>query len=1446
MACSTKQILIDNLVNNKIAFILKDGSIAVKNPSSAAIFLPKILNSIYAMIPGVQLSGNLATLVGNKIEIDDDVADEIDEAIDARNKANNNVDVLNDPIMADSLNLEVKWEEYTRGLSRMRYRLRGYVHSDRIALQQSKDPVERAIINKRIYDNQRKIDDITDAINSIKDNPTLSKIVKSAVRDLQLIENSKDSLRTYKEINSAIESLEFYENLGSIDNSLAIDMKLARDENGELTEEAKEAFDRYLVPLQQMALRTKAELELKKQELVKQSLFATNQFSELFDKETFDVENMLFGKNGLPDASIFDSWVMDITNGIFSSNGLMPQLMQIQLDQYVNMAKQYDVRLELDLEKYQKKAEKALERMKSKFPNINGNGWSLLFNHTESGLREDGIIHVFSREYTNRLERINSRYRYDLKKAEAIKEPSRREAAITAAENKRIKSLQDISEVVNVNLIPELIQEGIVEGQMTDTAKNYKKMLIGRLGSFFYEQFVEDAKRKIRNYNEQKEILIKELMNNEGVEEQDKLSDSALKEIRAFDAEYNPKSYSSIYSTLIAKADSKFYNNAYSKLMQDQDIMNFYKVLYKNQQLIYDLLPPDKREKLGSFSLMSARSAFYEIASDPNMTLMAKISKMWKRLMDFIIQAFSKDEVSPKTVVNPITGKREYKVSDSFFNSNKEVIGQRTNEIKMQLFSILGINMENINEKIPIDRILSNPAAVKLLSDNLGIMASVSSLRNAIGSNIDSMSSNQLVYTVASHAIMKDQDTDLPKVLRIQLHQAAMYNARNEVLPILTAMKNEYENIKDQRGLKRENAIKQMESWFNRVVLDHYEDREDFTDDKVKIKKRFLTSADKEEKERLSKVRKNMSDALSRKDLTETEREKIEGMIEGIDGKIDNMGRSISFTSIWSGLGKLQRFVGLGYNLKSNITNYIEGQISNTIFADRGTYYNAEQLGRANKIMMSFTPSVMTFGRKMTDGARKARYMMKKFDVQQDASNELQKASRESDGTGIKAMITDPYFITQRTEFFNQTPVLISMMLNYEVTGENGQKSNAWDILGADGKVKEGFRTKENVETWETNESSKYFSFKAKIAKAIIDIHGDYHETHGNMASEYMTGKSVFMFKRWITRALYSRLGKEQYDLESGKKHKGRFLSMTAGQMAVMGALTGAFFSPVLGLLGLGLGTWAGLSYGLKTEASLLKDISNTILGILKHLIRLPVNGVTFNDTIKAKDMAVYGALDKMDIDNMKANLTDMAIQLSLVLALLIFKLILAGLSDDDDKDKEAEKARLNFLINQSMQLVEQASMWMSPTAFYKTTFSDISMVRYVSDVGKFAEELTKYSMGAGDGQKVWEKSMKLYAPSMARSGYLGLEASSRRVFSEWSYDELLKDDNKKADARIKKYKESYWEEMRTKYEEANDVELTEEEAEKLKRTVTKKFNKKKGESSEEQEQRLKDSGVIE
>jgi len=104
---------------------------------------------------------------------------------------------------------------------------------------------------------------------------------------------------------------------------------------------------------------------------------------------------------------------------------------------------------------------------------------------------------------------------------------------------------------------------------------------------------------------------------------------------------------------------------------------------------------------------------------------------------------------------------------------------------------------------------------------------------------------------------------------------------------------------------------------------------------------------------------------------------------------------------------------------------------------------------------------------------------------------------------------------------------------------------------------------------------------------------------------------------------------------------------------------------------------------------------------------------------------------------------------------------------------------------------------------------------------------------------------MKLYAPSMARSGYLGLEASSKRVFSEWSYDELLKDDNKKADARIKKYKESYWEEMRTKYEEANDVELTEEEAEKLKRTVTKKFNKKKGESSEEQEQRLKDSGVI-
>ena len=115
---------------------------------------------------------------------------------------------------------------------------------------------------------------------------------------------------------------------------------------------------------------------------------------------------------------------------------------------------------------------------------------------------------------------------------------------------------------------------------------------------------------------------------------------------------------------------------------------------------------------------------------------------------------------------------------------------------------------------------------------------------------------------------------------------------------------------------------------------------------------------------------------------------------------------------------------------------------------------------------MSSFAKTASFGTLNTNNARLIRVLMDRYDVLQDSSNELQKASAKS-ALGKLETFTNPYSLMSKTEYLNQAPLMLAILMDEKIKDVNGVESSVLDAMTPDGKLKPGFDTKENVENWE-------------------------------------------------------------------------------------------------------------------------------------------------------------------------------------------------------------------------------------------------------------------------------------------------------------------------------------------------------------------------------------------
>lgn len=941
----------------------------------------------------------------------------------------------------------------------------------------------------------------------------------------------------------------------------------------------------------------------------------------------------------------------------------------------------------------------------------------------------------------------------------------------------------------------------------------------------------------------------------------------------------------------VTTIETNFYDENFKTIEDDATLKEYYDIIQQTQQEYHTVVPSDKIQTTSSMSLMYLEKSFSEVMGDKNLDFAAKISLAYRQLLLWLKRIFAENHRTSRAYANKnvVTGMFDHEVNPEMYSSHDKKINKHVQEHLIVLKQLFG---KKITSRLGMKDLATNPEVVKYLCELIGIPDSLVGLMNHIGASSSTVNMEQTIRAIMTHKHVMQASVDLPRILDAYNRHLAVYKARRDVLPTLTLMKDHFERVKDIKGSnagtplrsdgrdvaygQRDNAVNQMRSWFNRAVLGNYEreksaTKQDAPAGKGNIlskkytewrKKEGRHSAGDEAMEEaafamfpnrnnlgrlISKTEANATNELEQMLFfvqeemnTETDADnlaRLKNLQESIVDRINNIGYVVSFTSVVNGMLKMLRIRALGWNLKSATVNFFEGQISNHINSFTGVYFSPDSLARANSFMKYILMNNLTLKKKQFDESTKVRALMSKFQVLQDASNILQESSKHS-GYSKTTSKLDPFLATQATEYVNQFPVFLAIMMETKITDKNGNVSNLFDALDNEGNLKDDFKTAENKKSWVDHNSQEFSAFKSKVGKAIVALHGDYDEFRGNMASEFLVGKTFQMFKRWMSRLIFNRFHSDQFDLELGGKTKGRYRSLnkTTGLMA--GLTLGVLFGPMVGVLTGVAGL--GLALANKTEmtgnSSVLKTIMDVPIMFISSMLAFPVNLLSQltvgKRLIKVEQISNQkdNYVNAIDFNNYIACMNEVAMITSLALVALIAN-SLSKSDDDPDDDK-----LLNVIANLSNQMHRQAHSMYNPYQAAK----DYANVPIISDLKNYYTLVTNIDhafefVGVRvDGENKFVKAgTKLITPTALKGKALGFASPMKgmRKQDESYYAPYFASDKAKADDYIKKTRAHIKKKLTSEYGDGAEEKIKE---------FSKVMRKKAGEDSVSFAKRMK------
>ena len=578
------------------------------------------------------------------------------------------------------------------------------------------------------------------------------------------------------------------------------------------------------------------------------------------------------------------------------------------------------------------------------------------------------------------------------------------------------------------------------------------------------------------------------------------------------------------------------------------------------------------------------------------------------------------------------------------------------------------------------------------------------------------------------------------------------------------------------------------------------------------------------------------------------------------------LGKNLAGSALMDGFLNVVRFAFLNYNIKAAANNVVIGQIANRMTAASGAYFPPEYLDELGMAQMLYTDfmranPVAKLRRKLVpERGMMGLVLSEDYNMLQDNSNELQKSALKSQFKGLRRFTG--FYLQKKGEYYNQVPLMMAVLKDTPiyVRDEDGQivkESNVLDELemyfDTDArkwkkKLKDEFRSDENIESWENGNSNEFATFKARINDVISDTHGDYDPLKGMAIKTTAVGQPAMVFKTFLPRVLSMAFARPHDSIITGIQGKQGFLKgntkLTAALLAAgLGAAT-------LGLPGAGVmaavGFTAGAVWGKKTQMGMLEE-----MWYVTKLLARKMSGVALNPISRAITGKRFYTRD-MDAEFQKmsngkkftrADYQSYQMNVQLVLSTLAYiagqLLVHAAWWDDDDDDESAERKAYNFFTNEITELLNNSTMILNPSELGRTITS-LAVLRWIGDLGKTLVHMGDYLMGDDmklSGTNVGESKFgaglyKLFLPRIAEDMF-GFGPAMAKQFEVTPFDKYFWSDEKKAQRDIRELKIERAEQLRELYPDLDDTIF--------KKKLNKDFGKKrKGETYVDFLKRLK------
>lgn len=1147
----------------------------------------------------------------------------------------------------------------------------------------------------------------------------LTPLLDSYTEFIKFLEDNKEEINSVTlthTIDKTIQDLVIA--LGQEQSKMETAKLLAFKDGKKVPETALDAYTSEM--LKSLAGRVQL-LSTRTSALARQSFF--KYAAEVLNVDVADIarEIKALQDNGLPDTHILDEWFFDPTKGLFMPDkaGLFPSLMQMTLDSEINAWRSYAIRLSTDLNNVKEEGDKALKKIR-----INGRKMNALDFKARNkyGRYTKHFIDVYNEDYIQNYKAV-WRTLNELLKLK-LDTPEKKNKSLKPFIDKIANQYEAVN-IFKLSAFADLKGKRLPVYMDIDfqVDAEYEQSLKDKYGEEVFNYLVEQSKEKFLNKIQNWEYDFKSVAvanNAESFAElQAKNPEAAntllekLKDRLPLPSDFKDASYVAktklFVNSFTVPTSTKVFNKFFiDNVLGNETIRKYYTALKNLENYIIN--QKNELDNVSYAAPLVKYKTFLEHFTDnrENHSFLMKTSAAFRSLFKDVNKLWFKTYKVPGEVTGIATQESLSiipKAVPSNFYKNQMAIKKIAE----------AANSAVLTKKIPatsdsfvhfIFEKVANLPFVKGVTTVEDLMTEFNEIRANYVRISDAQ--NAVINSLLTHLEYEKSSTDLAETLKAHLLIINMATSRNMAQGKINILLKYFQDIKKtikQKGTTtvsdrvRAKALSAVQTWYDKNIIGANLEADPDSAGKLRL--------GKENRELLEYLRKEGI-------LTEKESKEIQPFLTY---------KKLSAGAIVTAFLKYTIWKGLGWNMKSGSTNFMQGMFDDFIAGASGKYYTADYYYKALRMLPQSMFKFFTFSHKLVpkalrrnlenSDAVKFRRLMDKFKVLQDSSNLLQQAGKNEKFLNTQKL--DAFHWQKSIEYLNQGVLILGEIYSRDIQIDENTKVKLWDLFDQQGNLKEEYASnKELYINWQLGRGKQFNAFTSKVNKMIVEVHGDYQETRGFKASHSEVGRALILFKKFFPQQVANRWSKKQTVYELGEDTMGRtedsldkmqtigrYRALTPSAAALVGAanirtsLSAALLRPIFGnrlkpllsiadavispwllpvtAIGAVIGaTWAiaaKLYNGKQKGAKIFGDMPQVLGRTLYGFITTPVNVLAGRELLKN----TYSNKSLSALENLAMNesLNDVRITLFMTMLGMLIRWKLHRDPNDDGSDDE-------------------------------------------------------------------------------------------------------------------------------------------------------------------------------